>query len=124
MTPNVLKNLFSPKATRRYPRAARTPFENVRGALTNDVAKCTFCSICALKCPSQCIAVDKNAAIWRYDPFACVFCGICVDACTAKCLHQQGECRNPAAERETVRLKGELKPKNEKKAGKDRIKGL
>lgn len=115
MTPNVLKNLFSPKATRLYPRVARTPFENLRGALINDIGQCTFCSICALKCPSQCITVDKKAASWRYDPFACVFCGICVEACTAKCLHQSREGRHPAAERETVLLIGELKQKNGKK---------
>ena len=106
MTPNVLKNLFSKKATRRYPRVVRTPFESARGALINDIEQCTFCSICALKCPSQCITVDKKAAIWRYDPFACVFCGICVDACTGKCLHQKREYRNPVGERETVLLIG------------------
>ena len=107
MTPNVLKNLFSKKATRRYPREVRTPFESLRGALFNDIGKCIFCGICALKCPSQCITVDKKAAIWRYDPFACVFCGICVDACTGKCLHQKGEYRNPVVERETILLKGD-----------------
>ena len=115
MTPNVLKNLISKRATRRYPRVARTPFESVRGALFNDIEKCTFCSVCALKCPSQCITVDKKAAIWRYDPFVCVFCGICVDACTGKCLHQKREYRNPLAERETILLKGEPKQKIEKK---------
>src|SRR5210317_979394 len=35
MTPNVLRNLFFPKATRRYPREVRPPFENARGALLN-----------------------------------------------------------------------------------------
>ncbi len=114
MTPNVLKNLFSKKATRQYPRVVRTPFERVRGALFNDIEKCTFCSICVLKCPSQCITVDKEVAIWRYDPFACVFCGICVDACKEKCLYQKGVYRNPVAERETVLLIGEPGKKIEK----------
>ena len=115
MTPNVIKNLFFPKATRRYPRVVRTPFESMRGALFNDIENCTFCSVCALKCPSQCITVDKKSGIWKYDPFACVFCGICVDACTGKCLHQKGAYRHPVAERETIVLKGEPGKKNEKK---------
>ncbi len=108
MTPNVLKNLLSKKATRQYPRAVRAPFESARGALVNDIENCSFCSICALKCPSQCIAVDKKAASWRYDPFACVFCGLCVDFCSEKCLHQTREYRHPAAERETILLKGDI----------------
>ena len=112
MTPNVLKNLFSPTSTRRYPRVVRPPFERVRGALFNDIQKCTFCSVCALKCPTQCITVDKKDATWRYDPFACVFCGICVDACTGKCLHQQQTYRNAVAARETILLKGEVGKKS------------
>ena len=109
MTRNVLKNLFSKKATRRYPRVARTPFERLRGALFNDIGKCTFCNVCALKCPSQCIKVDKKVGTWTYDPFTCVYCGICVDICPAKSLHQKREYRNPVAERETISLEGEPK---------------
>jgi len=114
MTPNVIRNLLRKKATRRYPREIRPTFENVRGALFNDIAKCTFCGICAIKCPSQCITVDKKAGIWIYDPFACVFCGICADICPAESLHQQSEYRLPLPGRETITLKGEPKPKIEK----------
>jgi formate hydrogenlyase subunit 6/NADH:ubiquinone oxidoreductase subunit I len=114
MTPNVIRNLLHKKATRLYPRLIRPAFENVRGALFNDVAQCTFCGVCAVKCPSQCIAVDKKAGIWIYDPFACVFCGICADICPAESLHQQSEYRLPLAGRETITLKGEPKQKIEK----------
>jgi ech hydrogenase subunit F len=114
MTPNVIRNLLRKKATRRYPREIRPAFENIRGALFNDIAKCTFCGICAIKCPSQCITVDKKAGMWVYDPFACVFCGICVDICPAKSLYQQSEYRLPLPERETITLKGEPKQKIEK----------
>jgi ech hydrogenase subunit F len=114
MTPNVIRNLLHKKATRRYPRAVRPAIENVRGALFNDIAKCTFCGTCAIKCPSQCITVDKKAGKWIYDLFACVFCGICVDFCAAGSLYQQSEYRLPLAERETITLKGELRQKIEK----------
>ena len=111
MTPNVLKNLLSPKATRRYPHEVRTPFENVRGELYNDIKNCTFCGVCAVKCPSQCISVDKEAAIWTCDPFACVFCGICVDACPAKCLHQKHGYRIPVLGREVIFLQDKARQK-------------
>lgn len=109
MTPNVLRNLFSRKATRRYPHEVRTPFENVRGELYIDIEKCTFCRICAVKCPSQCITVDKKAATWTCDPFACIYCGICVDNCKEKCLHQRQEYRIPVLEREVIFMEGEVK---------------
>jgi len=116
MTPNVIRNLLHEKATRRYPRVVRPTFENVRGAIFNEIATCTFCGTCAIKCPSQCISVDKKSGLWIYDLFACVFCGICVDSCPAESLHQQGAYRSPLPGRETITLKGEPKLKIEKTA--------
>jgi len=114
MTPNIIHNLLHKKATRRYPKVIRPAFENVRGALFNEVAKCTFCGICAIKCPSQCILVDKKAGRWTYDLFACVFCGICVEACPAESLHQKSAYHLPLAGRETITLNREPKLKIEK----------
>jgi len=116
MTPNILRNFVSPKATRRYPHDVRTPFENLRGALVNEIEKCTFCGICAHKCPTQCITVDKKAATWSCDPLVCVYCGVCVDSCPLKCLHQKCEYRKPTVNREVIVLVGEARPKNKKKA--------
>jgi ech hydrogenase subunit F len=109
MTPNVLRNLFSKKPTRLYPYEVRTPFENMRGELVNEIEKCTFCSVCAVKCPSQCISVDKKTAVWTCDPFACVYCGICVDSCPVKCLHQKQAYRRPVYDHQIISLKGERK---------------
>lgn len=114
MTPNVIRNLIHKKATRRYPRVTRPAFEDVRGALFNDVAKCTFCGACAIKCPSQCITVDRKDGKWIYELFACVFCGICADICPAESLHQQSKYRLPLPGRETITLIGEPKHKIEK----------
>jgi ech hydrogenase subunit F len=113
MTPTILKNLFTKKATRRYPHVVRTPFPHVRGELYNDIENCTFCTVCAVKCPSQCITVDKKTAEWSCDPFVCVYCGICVDVCPAKCLGQKSKYRPVSRERLTISLKGKIKKKQE-----------
>ena len=116
MTPTILRNFFNKRATRRYPFVVRQPFEGVRGELYNDIENCTFCTVCAVKCPSQCIKVDKKTGDWFCDPFVCVDCGICVDACTAKCLHMKLTYRPVTPERQMIAMKGEPKRKPKKGA--------
>jgi formate hydrogenlyase subunit 6/NADH:ubiquinone oxidoreductase subunit I len=109
MTPNILRNLAARKSTRRYPHHVRETFDKVRGELLNDIQRCVFCGTCEVKCPSQCIAVDRKAAVWTYDPFACVYCGVCVETCPAKSLYQKTQYRKPTVDRVVVRMQGELK---------------
>lgn len=85
---------------------SRRPFEKGRGAIGNDIVRCTFCGICAARCPSRCIAVDKKKAAWQWDPFACVYCGVCVDSCKSGSLGQDNSYRRPTAVRELILLKG------------------
>lgn len=106
MTPHILRNLAARKATRRYPVETRPPFDRVRGELFNDIGRCNFCGICAVKCPSRCIAVDRKAGTWTCDPFVCVYCGVCVDTCPSKSLCQSNRYRSPARQREVIALKG------------------
>lgn len=109
MTRNVLRNLFYEKATRLYPGEARLPFDNARGELVNSQESCNFCGICASKCPSQCIGVQKKAATWTYNPFACVYCGVCVEVCPQESLHQERGYKAAVLEPEIVTIVGETK---------------
>ena len=102
MTPNILRNLVGRKATRRYPAEQRAPFKGSRGELVNDPEKCTLCGVCALKCPSQCISVDKDTGTWHWDPFACLFCGVCVEACQAQSLGQTVHYHKPVKAHQTI----------------------
>ncbi len=111
LTPSILKNLVTKKATRLYPFEVRESYENNRGELVNDVEKCNFCGICAAKCPSACITVDKKNAIWQCALFSCLFCGICVEACPKKSLTQKTEYRKPLQEKEVVSI--QMKTANE-----------
>jgi len=115
MTPTILRNFFNKRATRRYPFAVRQPFEGVRGELYNEIEKCIFCTLCAVRCPSQCLTVDKKTGDWSCDVFACVYCGICVDGCPVNCLKMKTTYRPVIAERFVLSLKGEPPKKKEKK---------
>jgi ech hydrogenase subunit F len=70
--------------------------------LEREAAKCTFCGICAAKCPSQCIRVKKATATWIHDPTACVFCGTCVEVCPENCLHHLGRPRAPFTKKDAA----------------------
>jgi ech hydrogenase subunit F len=115
MTPNVVKNFLSKKATRMYPFEVREPFEGFRGELVNDIDGCIFCGMCSKKCPSQCNTVDRAAGTWECDPYACIYCSVCVDNCPTKCLSMANMHRKPAAGKEMYALQG-TPPKPKKKA--------
>jgi len=115
MTHNILRNLVVKKSTRRYPFEVRETFDKVRGELVNDIVRCIFCGSCEVKCPSQCIEVDRKAAVWNYDPFACVFCGVCVDICPVKSLSQKTQYLRSVDKRILISMQGELKKKSKEK---------
>lgn len=116
MMPNILRNIFGPKATRRYPHEIREPFENARGQIVGDGLKCTCCGICAAKCPSRCISVDKKTATWTYDPYACVYCGVCVESCPSGGVAQRREYRPPTETKDLVVLGCEGRKKTGREA--------
>jgi ech hydrogenase subunit F len=111
MTSGILKNLVTEKATRLYPFEERQPYDHARGELVNDVNKCNFCGICAAKCPSACITVDKKTATWECALFSCLFCGICVEACPKKSLAQKTDYRKPVLTAQVVSIQGTIKEK-------------
>jgi ech hydrogenase subunit F len=115
MTPTVLRNLFTKKATRLYPFEVREPFKKYRGELVNNMETCTFCTLCSKKCPSQCITVDRKAGTWDLDPYACIGCGICVQNCPVSSLSMTNDHKKPAAQKAMVNMQG-TPPKPKKKA--------
>jgi len=115
MTPTILKNFLTEKATRLYPFEVREPYAHARGEIVNNSETCNFCGICAAKCPSQCIKVDKKTATWECEPFECVYCGICVDSCPKDSLTQKEFYRKPSTQIEHIMVKGEIRPEKDEK---------
>jgi ech hydrogenase subunit F len=114
MTPNIVRNFFTKRATRRYPFEQRPPFEDARGELYIDIEECNLCSLCARACPAQCIAVDREKGTWECDPFECVYCGVCEDVCSRGCLHFKERYREPATSKFLMHEQGEIKKKPKK----------
>ena len=83
----VLDNLTHKPATRLYPLESREPFPGSRGHLEIDIDKCTFCSLCAKRCPVDALTVTRTPKkSWTVDHYRCIICGYCTEACPKKCL--------------------------------------
>ena len=90
MTKIVMSSLFSRPSTRLYPFEPRNIIEGSRGNIRIEIDKCIFCGICAKKCPTSALAVERKESRWSMDRLRCITCGACVDACPKKCLFMDG----------------------------------
>ena len=92
---NILENLVSKPATRPYPFVKREVPQGSRGQLAIDIEKCTFCTLCQKRCPTEAIAVSRQPQSWSFDPYRCIVCGYCVEGCPTKCLRMEEEHLKP-----------------------------
>ena len=51
------------------------------GKPAQDPNKCVYCTLCAKKCPSEALSVDRKEKTWVLDEDKCVSCGTCRDVC-------------------------------------------
>ena len=96
MLGNVLKNLFSRPATRRYPYEKREPFAEARGHIEFDSTKCSFCGACARRCPAAAIVVNRQDKELTFEPFRCIICEACAEVCPRQAIDVMPAHREPA----------------------------
>lgn len=81
MLPIVLRNLLSRPDTIDYPHAPADLPRTNRGGVRWDMVKCSLCGLCAKRCPTLALAVDKKAGTVELQVFRCIACGVCADVC-------------------------------------------
>ncbi|HJJ47787.1 MAG TPA: 4Fe-4S dicluster domain-containing protein [Methanocorpusculum sp.] len=86
MLKTILKQFAKKPATIRFPAEPAKRFDATRGHIIVDPAKCTSCSLCQKRCPSQAITVDRANKTWTIDRFRCIICLQCVELCKFKAL--------------------------------------
>jgi len=93
----VTKSLFSRSACKMYPVQEPVFFERTRGRIEMQPSKCIVCTMCAKRCPTGAITVDKEANTWRIDRFKCIVCGACVEGCKPGSLAMVNHYTGPVA---------------------------
>ena len=86
MSKMALKWAFKKPATRLYPFEPARVIPQTRGQLVFTSQTCTYCTVCARKCPTQAISVVRPKRTWALDRLRCIQCGACVDICPKDCL--------------------------------------
>ena len=82
----AIKSAIKKAATRLYPFQIRPDIAKTRGRIEMHIENCTFCTLCARKCPTGAIEIDRKSIprVFTLDRFKCVLCSACVDACMTK----------------------------------------
>ncbi len=112
----VLRSLFKKPATLMYPVVPREFTPVTKGHIEIDIDNCIFCNLCAKKCPTNAIKVDRNARTWSIERMDCIQCGCCTWSCKKECLTMRPEYTAPNTVKVTDTFQGppkEEKPKKE-----------
>jgi len=82
----ALKWAVTKPPTSRYPFEPRIPFPGSRGQLVFTKDNCVYCNVCAKKCPTGALLVNRARKKWAIDRLRCISCGYCIEACPKKSL--------------------------------------
>ena len=86
MSKLALKWALTKPPTTRYPFEPRKPIAGSRGQLVFTKDNCVYCTVCAKKCPTGALLVNRAQTKWAIDRLRCITCGYCVEACPKKSL--------------------------------------
>src|SRR5689334_455414 len=77
----ALKWALTKPPTSRYPFEPRRFISGSRGQLVFTKENCVYCTVCAKKCPTDALTVQRAQKRWTIDRLRCISCGACVEVC-------------------------------------------
>lgn len=98
MTKTLVKSVFHGPYTVLYPIEKKENFDRTRGHIEINISDCLFCGLCARRCPTGAITVERSDPKWTIDRFKCIQCNYCCETCPKKCLNMKGQYVTPSAE--------------------------
>ena len=104
MTRLALKWALSKPPTSRYPFEPRQVIAGSRGQLVFTKDNCIYCTVCAKKCPTHALTVNRAEKLWTIDRLRCINCGYCVEACPKDSLRLSTDHATPVVTRDRERF--------------------
>ncbi len=86
MTWLALKWAVTKPPTSQYPFTPRQAVAGSRGRLVFTKDNCVYCNVCAKKCPTGALKLNRKEKQWIIDRLRCITCGYCVEVCPKKSL--------------------------------------
>lgn len=87
----ALKWALTKPPTSRYPFEPRQIIPGSRGEVTFDRETCVYCGVCAKKCPTDALVVQRAQKHWIIDRLRCISCGACVEVCPKDSIQLSGK---------------------------------
>jgi formate hydrogenlyase subunit 6/NADH:ubiquinone oxidoreductase subunit I len=100
MTWLALKWALTQPPTSRYPFEPRHPIPGSRGQIVFTKDNCVYCTVCAKRCPTGALRVNRAQKAWTIDRLLCISCGCCIDVCPKDSLAFSTSHGLPAVTRE------------------------
>ena len=100
----LTQSLFSKSACKMYPAQEPVFFDRTRGRIEMEPSKCIVCTLCAKRCPTGAIVVDKEENTWQIDRFKCIQCGACAEGCKPKSLQMVNQYAGPVVRKQIERF--------------------
>ena len=84
LLPEIVRTLFGPRATVRFPFAPPALAQASRGRAVVDAELCIGCGQCVRDCPAFALELERKGRrrfrLVHYED-RCAYCGQCVDSC-------------------------------------------
>jgi ech hydrogenase subunit F len=96
----ALRWAFQKPITTRYPFEPRRVIAGSRGQLVFTKENCVYCTVCAKKCPTGALTVNRAQKRWVIDRLRCISCGYCVEACPKDSLALSTDHGHPTVTRD------------------------
>jgi formate hydrogenlyase subunit 6/NADH:ubiquinone oxidoreductase subunit I len=100
MSKLALKWALKKPPTSHYPFEARKVIAGSRGRLVFTKDNCVYCNVCAKKCPTGALVVDRKEKKWAIDRLRCITCGYCVEVCPKDSLNMTEDHGKPFVTKE------------------------
>lgn len=109
MCKTVVSSLRKKPFCQMYPFQPAKFHKHTRGHIKLDASKCILCTLCAKRCPTGAIEVDRVKGSWQINRYKCIMCIECIHSCRPLALINDNQYAPPMPKMENEKFDVEVK---------------